>query len=304
MRYLEPTVSPRFGLAAGLRLWRLVLAVWIVPVFLAMPVLMMVRGSFGRALAAAPETAAGRADVPLVVMQGLHRIGPALGAGVLGLIIGLWAWTVLWHAGTVGWEVWARGRPVRLGEIVGHGLLGWWRYARLSLAALAGLAVLAGVLCGPLLAAALAARRSMAEVRMMNLQLAAVVLGGVVLWICWSATLRGAWELAVPGRRSAALAWVRGLAGTFRQPVRSLGTVFLWATAGKVLTLAPVVFALRLPALRGAPGAALGLVFGLVAAFCWVALFLSFAPVSGMIPEPAGEDEEMARVAGPAVSSA
>jgi hypothetical protein len=64
MRYLEPTVSPRFGLAAGLRLWRLVLAVWIVPVFLAMPVLMMVRGSFGRALAAAPETAAGRAESP------------------------------------------------------------------------------------------------------------------------------------------------------------------------------------------------------------------------------------------------
>ncbi|NOZ79875.1 MAG: hypothetical protein GXP48_11995 [Acidobacteria bacterium] len=291
MKTHDSTVSPAWGFHAALRLWRIVLAVWIVPLLLAIPGWLIARGFLGRLLGAVPFTSAAHADLPLILMQGLHRAGPALSAWVVTAMLALWAWAVAWRAGVATWHAWGTGRPVRLGEILGYGVLRWWRYVRLSLTALAGLIVLGAAVTVPLFLAARSARQHLAETRMVNFQLAAIGLALLVVWICWSATLRGAWELARPERRSAAIAWFRGLTGTFRQPIRSFGTVLLWGVAGKTLTVAPFLFKLHVPAMRGTPGGvAATLILTLLAAFCWVALYLSFAPVSGLIPQ--AEEEE------------
>lgn len=293
MKSAKQMVSPLWGFAAAARLWRLVLAVWLVPLLLMLPAYLIARSGLAAALGSVPVDRAASADVPLIVIQALSRFGPSLAVAVLVAVPLLWAWMVLWTAGAVGWQVWATGRPVRLGEILGYGMLRWWRYARLSITAFVALLVLVGGACAPFFLAAAAAKKRLQEVRMVNLQLAGLALGGVLLWILWSATVRGAWELARPERRSAALAWWRGLSGTFREPVRSLGTILLWATVGKILTLAPAVLDLRFSALRGSPGGVLlGLVLVLGAAFCWVALLLSFAPVSGLVLPAAEEQEE------------
>ncbi len=284
MKVDDITVSPACGARHALRLWRVVLAVWIVPLLLAVPGWMIAQGFLGRILGSVPASASVSADVPLIVMEGLHTAGPALLSWIVVSLLALWAWTVAWHAGVASWGVWGAGRPARLGEIAGYGVMRWWRYARLSLTALAGLVVLGAVVTVPLLAAAHAARLRLAETRMVDLQLIAIALALVVSWFCWTATLRGAWELARPGRRSAAYAWLLGLWGAFRQPIRSLGTVLLWGCAGEVLTVAPVLVKLHVAAMRGTAGGFLldGLL-ALLAAFCWVALFLSFAPVAGLM---------------------
>ena len=97
------------------------------------------------------------------------------------------------------------------------------------------------------------------------------MLTAVVLLGCWLATLRGAWLLGESGRRSAVVAWLRGFGATLRQPIRSLLTLVLWAVPGFAL--------LALPVLVEGPAAGLVLLLAwLGSAFCWVALYLSFAP--------------------------
>ncbi len=89
--------------------------------------------------------------------------------------------------------------------------------------------------------------------------------------IGWLATLRGAWLLGESGRRSALVAWVRGLWAVVVQPVRSTLPLVAWMVPALVLVILPVVLE--------APWTLLGIGFGwLGAAFCWVALFVTFAP--------------------------
>ena len=83
-------------------------------------------------------------------------------------------------------------------------------------------------------------------------------------------------------RRSAVLAWFAGLWGTLRQPVRSLLTLVVWMAPTLVAAVGPTVCAWRFEMLREmVPGTILGIIAGLVVAFCQVGLFLSFAPVTG-----------------------
>ena len=85
-------------------------------------------------------------------------------------------------------------------------------------------------------------------------------------------------------RRSAVLAWLAGLWETIRQPVRSLATLLVWVAPGLAVVVAPMILGWRFEILRGTiPSAVLGAVAGLVVAFCWVGLFLSFAPVTGLM---------------------
>ncbi|MCG6962911.1 MAG: hypothetical protein LJE95_06525 [Acidobacteria bacterium] len=286
------TVSVRFGAKKAIEMWRLVAAVWLVPLVLGAPLVLAVRRSLGSMLGPVPMTGAAPGDVGLILMWGLSRIGPWLGVGVVSFLAVLWAWGVMWHAGTTGWIAWSSGRPVRLGEVVGLGVLAWWRYARLALTAIAGTVALVAVVCSPFQLMARAARTHLAETRMVNLQLAALALGGLVVWIVWAATLRGAWVLADPQRRSSALAWLQGLAGTLRDPLRSLGCVLAWGVPVKLLVLAPLMLGFDLRVLAGTfLGLVTGLVLGLLRAYCIVALFLSFAPTSGLLTQPESDEE-------------
>ena len=97
--------------------------------------------------------------------------------------------------------------------------------------------------------------------------------------LCWLATLHGAWLLGEAGRRSAIVAWLRGLARTLRRPLRSGFTLLLWALPALALQTLPVTSGWLVPPLpNGAAGSLVVLLAAFLAAFCWVGLFLSFAP--------------------------
>jgi len=292
MKLSSARVSPLFGFRRAASLWRLVLVVWAVTAAVSLLPLFITGGTLADLLGPIPLDGAAPGDVALVVMWGLHEIGPALGSSFLVALALVMAFTILWHAGSTGWQLWHSGEPVRAAGILGMGFVRWWRYARLALTALAGTLLLAAGLSSPFFLLAKRASKALAETRMVNLQLAGMAMVAVVLWVGWSATLRGAWELAHPRRRSAALAWLHGLTGTLRAPLSSLGTVLLWGLAAKALTLTPLMAGLMHRGFGGTPAwFGLALVSHLAAAFCWVALFFSFAPVCPLVDPYAREEE-------------
>ncbi|NOZ94194.1 MAG: hypothetical protein GXP47_05565 [Acidobacteria bacterium] len=292
MKQTRAIVSPLFGLRRAAALWRLVLVVWAFTAALSLLPLFIVQGRFAGLLGAIPLSGAAPGDVSLVIMWGLQQVGPALASSIVIALALVTAFTILWHAGATGWQLWRSGEQLRAAEILGMGVIRWWRYARLAMTGLFAIVVLAAALSSPFFMLAKRAAKALLETRMVNLQLAGMAVIALVLWIGWAATLRGAWELAHPRRRSAALAWLEGLLGTLRSPLSSLGTLLLWGALGKVLTLAPLVAGLVYRGFGGTPAwFGLAVVSHLAAAFCWVALFFSFAPVCPLV-DPFAQKEE------------
>jgi hypothetical protein len=142
-----------------------------------------------------------------------------------------------------------------------------------------------------LLPLGLAGERSyaaMVDEHLMRL-LAAGVAGVVVVWVVWATTARAAWLIGLPERRSVAVAWLLGLAGTLRRPFASLGTVALWVLPAALVSTLPLVIGLAFPALReGWAIPIVGQLAAAVRAFCWVGLFASFAPVTGLVGNESG----------------
>jgi len=284
MQPSNSTVSPLYGLRRAAALWRLVLVVWAFTAAFSLLPLFVVQGKLAALLGPVPLDGAAPGDVFIIVMWGLHQVGPVLGPAALIALALVGVFTVLWHAGATGWQLWHAGEPVRAANILGVGVLRWWRYARLAATGLVVIPVLTAGLSAPFFLLAKRAAKALAETRMVNLQLAGMAVAGLVLWIGWSATLRGAWELAHPRRRSAARAWLDGLLGTIRSPLSSLGTLFLLGGLGKALALTPLMTGLMHRGFGGTPAwFGLAVLSHLAAAFCWVALFFSFAPVCPLV---------------------
>jgi hypothetical protein len=229
-------------------------------------------------------------DSLLILVECLRPVLAPLGVAMITGWAALWAWTVLWHAGVVRWSLFAGRVDVRLAEILGHGLVGWWRWARLGLTSMAVLVIAHLAVWLPLGLMMDDARRVGDEVAAFAWLGAAVAMSLTVLALCWSATLRAAWVLGIGDRRSAAASWLVGLGGSLRQPLRSTATLAVWAIPGFAAILLPLVVGWRFEALRGGPpGALVEVTAGLLGAFCWVGLFMSFAPVTGLVGGDAGE---------------
>jgi len=278
----RPSVT--WGLHELPRLWRLVIAGWAVSVFCFLPTLWVIGGAVADPVANLPEHGAPPGEVLLISIE---RLGGLLGALKLAVVSGLgmlWMWTVLWHAGLVGWRLWSGGRRVRLGEVLGLGVVSWWRYARLSATAASTSAAALALVWLPVWRSITASHRSMAEGRMLALVGLGIVLSNIVLLLVWAAHVRAAWMLGLPERRSAVVAWLRGLVDSVRDPLASLGAVIAWALPAMVVSALPLVAGGWFEGLRGGWTLA---VFGQVAAAtraaCWVGLFLSFAPVTGLV---------------------
>jgi hypothetical protein len=265
------TPSPISGLRLALRLRRLVGAVWLVSMAVFLPAHLVAELAAGATRAGLPDRPLPNGDSILILVE-LFR--PVAGPFALALVSGglaLLAWLVLWHGGVVQWWFGAGAAQVRLAEILGHGIVWWWRYVRLAVVAVTVTAAMLAAIWVPLKPLIRSAGTTGAGGRSGLLLAAGLVLTAVVVIICWLATLRGAWLLGESGRRSAAVAWLRGLGVTLRQPIRSLFTLALWAVPGFAL--------LALPVLIEGPAAWLVLLPAwLGSTFCWVALFLSFAP--------------------------
>lgn len=251
------------GFRLTLQLHKLVLLVWLVSMAIFVPAMTIVEVMAGPERINRPSGGYGGED--LVVFFEIMRpvVAPLAVALAFGGITFI-AWWILWHAGAVRWFLKTDAVDVRLGEIVGLGFAVWWRYARLALVTLVLLTAVVVVPWLPLLA----------DVEQKTLR-PLLVLGsistivGVIL--VWLAALRGAWLLAEPKRRSALVAWLRGLFTILRHPLRSFAPLIVWALPGLVLLVLPVWY-------DGPVAVLLLLVSWLLSAFCRVALHLSFAP--------------------------
>ncbi len=219
-------------------------------------------------------------ELALIAFEALTAAAPYLLLTVLWGAGLLWLWTVLWHAGVATFEQRGAGKQPPLSVLLGLGLVTFGRYLRLSLAAVTASTVAMVLLWGPLGLGIGVTYHAMAETWALALAAAGVLVTLAWLPLAWSATLRGVWILARPERRSAALAWLRGLADSLRWPLRSPLTVLAWLLAAVLATAVAELLAQWTRPLSGVVGLTLSLVGGLARAFCWVALLGSFGPGS------------------------
>jgi len=282
--------SPAFGLRRVSGMWRLVLAVWLVAMAVFVPVRLVLWTAVGETLGALPAGDLPDGELLLIVFELLQPVWLALAVAALSGWIALWAWTVLWHAGLVRWLFFAGRVEFRLAEVLGHGLMGWWRWARLGLTSLSVLLITHSALWLAVQKAKEHARVSADDSLLGYGLLIAFSTSVVVLVLCWLATLRGSWLLGAGNRRSAVLGWFTGLWGSVRQPVSSLVTLTLWSVPAVAATIVPILVGWNFEALRSPlPSAIIDAACGLLAAFCLVGLFLSFAPVTGLVGEQGEE---------------
>ena len=227
----------------------------------------------------------------MILTELLRPVWPSLALALLSGFLALWAWTVLWHAGLVRWFFYSGKNDIRLAEVLSRGLFGWWRWARLGLTSVAVL-VLIHLAIGMAFLKLKQRAADLADDSALGIYLeAGILLSLAVAVLCWLATLRGAWLLGESHRRSAVLAWLGGLWGTIRQPVRSLLVLLVWVAPGCAASVAPMILGWRFAILRETiPSAVLGIAAGLLTAFCLVGLFLSFAPVTGLVDGGRSED--------------
>lgn len=266
--------------------WRVVLAVWIVSAAVFLPARIVVWAAVGPSFFALPSGVLADGERVLIAIELLRPVCVPLAVAVLSAWLAFWSWTVLWHAGVVRWLLLSGRIEQRLAEVVGHGLIGWWRWARLGLTS-ASVLVLSHSALWLIVEEARDQAVATGDDGLLGVIVpAAVFLSiGVVLW-CWLATLRGAWLLGAVDRRSAVLAWFAGFWGSARQPISSLFTLAVWGLPAIFAIVIPAVAGWRFEAVRGIfPTALVGSAAGLLTAFCFVGLFLSFAPVSGLIGE-------------------
>ncbi len=278
--------SPCRGARQALRLRQLVAAVWVASWLAIAPVLLVLSQTAGRSLAAVPggpgEVAAG--DLPLLMVEAVRGALKPLAIALVSGLAAWWAWTVLWHAGVVRWQLGTGAAPIRLGALLRLGAGRWWRYARLSATALAALAVAAAAVLAPLGRCAVGALGAMAErclLVLLGIGATATALLAIAVWL---ATLRGAWLLGLPGRRSAVLAWLAGLRETLRRPLPGLWAWLVWMVPALLVSaVAPLLGAAFVGLRGGLLLVMIGLLASLARAFCWVGLFCSFAPLTDLV---------------------
>jgi hypothetical protein len=260
--------SSKAGLRLSLRLRKLIGAVWLAGIVAVLPAWLVLESAVGRTSANLPEAPLPPGDRELILLELLRPVAGALSVAVAVAAATLLAWSIAWHAGTVRWWGGAGAARVRLAEILGHGVVWWWRYARLwctGLLAAGSVIAALWVGTGALMAAVESSGIAFA------LLATAVPLSAAIGLFCWLATLRGAWLLGAPGRRSAVAAWLRGAGATAATPIRSTVPLVVWGVPALVLLWLPLLIdpPFALPAL---------LLTWAGAAWCRVALFLSYAP--------------------------
>ncbi len=275
-----------FGLRLSIRMHRLILAIWIVPIILLTPFRSMISATAGQALRAIPEGFTPPAgDIGLFSAQALLPVIPSLGVTLLSTLILMWFWTVLWHAGLCRQLIWEGETSNSLSRTLGHGIVGWWSYLRLSLWAWLMFLLLFGGIGAGFFALIRSSWEDMNEDRMVVLipiALGLLILSKIILW---AATLRGAWELTAPGRRSSVFAWFRGLRGALAQPLATLLPTLVFGILIAGCLSLPLLLYMMWPQFR--TGRLIWLVLpgaGLVAACLQLWLFAAMAPISPALP--------------------
>lgn len=286
-----PRPSWTFGFHMAVELWRVVVSVFVVSAVVMVPAQVVLWSAVGETYSHLPDDGLEGGEILRILIELLVPVWLPLATAVVSGWFALWLWTVLWHAGVVRWLVFSGRRGVRLAEILSRGVLHWWRWARLGLTSVVAIGLFHTAIAVVYGALHVRVAESASDLLFGLWLVSAIVLAAVVGVLCWLAGLRAAWLLGESARRSAVLAWLAGLSGTIRQPVRSFLTLLIWVVPGFAAAVAPTILGWRYEFLRGMiPSTVFGAVAGLVVAFCWVGLFLSFAPVTGMARQ--GESQE------------
>ncbi|MEE4273435.1 MAG: hypothetical protein V2I67_17300 [Thermoanaerobaculales bacterium] len=275
--------SPLFGFLGAMDQWRIVVVVFVVSALVFVPARLVLWTMVGPALAGLPQGDHPDGEIILILIELVKPVWLPLALAFISGCVTLWAWTVLWHAGLVRWFHYSRKSGVRLAETLSRGLFGWWRWARLGLTSVVVLVLVQSAIAAVYITLEERAIEAFDD-SMLGIYLeTGILLGLMAAGVIWMATLRGAWVLGDSRRRSAIAAWFAGLWGTIRQPVRSLLTLVTWMAPALVAAIVPTFLGWWFESLRAMiPGTILGVVAGLLVAFCQVGLFLSFAPVSGL----------------------
>jgi hypothetical protein len=251
----------------------LVAGVWLVWVAIFVPALVFVQATAGPHRANLPAGGLAAGEDLVVFFEIMRPVAIPLAVALFFACCLLVGWCVLWHAGVARWWLEADRGEAQLAQILGCGLAVWWRFVRLALLALVLQVV--GAVSPWLLLLTDVEQRFLAPLLIFG----AVLTVGVTVLV-WLAAFRGGWLLAEPGRRSALVAWSRGLVLAVRQPIRSFLPLLVWAVPGLVLLVLPVLYD------GPAPGLFLPAAW-LLAAFCMVGLYMSYAPPKPEAPEPA-----------------
>lgn len=252
------------GFRRTARLHRLVMTVWLVALTIFLPALLVVGSAAEPIRAQLPLDRLSAEEELLIFFEIMRPVALPIGVAVAFGLLLAFAWWILWRAGTVRWWLNPDTDELRLVQILAAGLVSWWRWMRLALITVFFMAVAVTLPWLPL--------RLEVEARfLMPLLILGLVLTFVMAGLVWLGALRGAWMLGETGRRSALVAWARGLLASLRQPLRSLLPLLVWAVPGLGLLVLPLIY--------DGPAAMLFLVVAwLLSTFCWVALHLSYAP--------------------------
>jgi len=286
MRRRDPALRRAPSLAAGVALaWRLRVLVgvlWAVHHLLVAPLWGVAVTTFGGSPAVRLDPGAAEAEWLVVAFELARPAVWPLAAAAAGTVVGWWVWTVLWRAGVVTWAVWGRaGRP-RVAEILGHGVVRWWRFAGLHLvavvlvAAVAAVAFLAFGRFG--VAAAVAAHG-----RVLGWTVVGAVTGVASMVVVGAVVAAGCWRLGTPGVHSVLRALWQGVMVVGRHPVRAATVTLVWWVTAGLSAVGPVW-----AAVNGASPATVVVVLELclaVRAACRVAFLGSFLPVLGVESE-------------------
>jgi hypothetical protein len=236
-----------------------------------LPAHLVVHLASGEVLANLPDRALPDGERALLWGELLRPVAGPLALAIFSGLLAFFGWSVLWHGGMVRWCLGGGAARVRLAEILGHGAVWWWRYARLALAELAVMAVLLAVVWVPLLVVMNLAWMTASAGRSGIALLFGLALSLIVVVVCRMAAFRAAWLLGEPGRRSVVVAWIHGLIAGLRSPLGSLFPLVVWVVPGFGLLVMPLV-------VEGPLAATVMLLSWLGTAFCAVALYLSYAP--------------------------
>jgi hypothetical protein len=274
------------GLAMAWRLRGLVGVLWIVHHLLLAPLWGVAVTTFGGSSAARLAPGSPDGEFVVVVLELARPVVWPLALAAASAVAGGWVWAVLWRAGVVTWAVWGTsGRP-RITEILGHGVVRWWRFARLHAvvtAALGAMVVGIAIVVGHRFEAA---ARVAADPRVVEWSAGAFIAWIVLSIVAGTVIAAGCWRLGTPGVHSALHAAAQGAVVIGRHPVRAPLVTAAWWVAAGLLTAGPVWMAVS-----GASQAATVVVLEvcLVArAACRVGLLGSFLPLLGVESEVAG----------------
>ena len=127
----SPSVVAGFRRSA--RLHRLVMMVWLVALTIFVPSLLVVGSTAEPIRTRLPLDRLSGEEELLIFFEIMRPVALPIGVALAFGLVLVFAWWILWRAGTVVWWLNPDTDELRLVQVLAAGLVSWWRWARLAL---------------------------------------------------------------------------------------------------------------------------------------------------------------------------